>query len=112
MKSLVPNVIGLLMTHLMMTMIKWLNLWKVRLLKEKKNIKEIFCDINRVNPVYIPRNHLVEKVINEVIQNNKTELLTTALNLFRNPFKFDNKYKLLSVPPKPSELVKNTFCGT
>ena len=91
---------------------KWLNLWKVRLLKEKKNIKEIFCDINRVNPVYIPRNHLVEKVINEVIQNNKTELLTTALNLIRNPFKFDNKYKLLSVPPKPSEQVKNTFCGT
>ena len=88
-----------------------MNLWKVRLLKEK-NIKEIFCDINRVNPVYIPRNHLVEKVINEVIQNNKTELLTTALNLIRNPFKFDNKYKLLSSNLNLSEQVKNTFCGT
>ena len=47
---------------------KWFNSWKTRLYKEKKDIQNIFKSMKKINPIYIPRNHIIEKVINELVQ--------------------------------------------
>ena len=65
-----------------------------------------------INPVYIPRNHIVEKIIEEVAVKKENSLLDTFLRMIENPFKYSKDFHELSKPPKPDEIIKNTFCGT
>jgi len=61
--------------------------------------------------VYIPRNHIIEKVINEALGNNYTEfnLLAEALS---NPYKEKKDFQKFSKAPLEKEKVLKTFCGT
>ena len=65
--------------------------------------------MNKINPLYIPRNHLVEDVINAAVNNNDFSKLKELLKVVRKPFAkgdFDKKY---SLPPLPEEIISNTF---
>ena len=69
--------------------------------------------MNAVNPLFIPRNHLVEKAINETVEKNNLSMLDDLLEVLKNPFTEKKKINLnFSRPPDNSEDIKNTFCGT
>ena len=64
-----------------------------------------------VNPVYIPRNHIIEKIINEALQNNYKSFRAFN-NCLSNPFEEKKEYIEYSNAPLENEKVLETFCGT
>ena len=63
------------------------------------------------NPLFIPRNHLVEKAINEAVEKSDFSMVNDLVEVLKKPFESNKKFNL-SDPPKPNEDIKNTFCGT
>ena len=63
------------------------------------------------NPILIPRNHRVEQAIQGAYAGDYTQFnrLTEALE---KPFEVQEKYADLETPPRPDEIVHETFCGT
>ena len=80
-------------------------------MKSKKK-KQIANQMDQVNPIYIPRNHLVEDAIDSAVENNDFKKMKMLLRVIKEPFSEKKKYSIFSSPPKPNEIVKNTFCGT
>lgn len=62
------------------------------------------------NPMFIPRNHLVQHAIDAAVTGDLTpfhDLWDAAKTPFAQP---DNAF--LTTPPKPEQVVTQTFCGT
>lgn len=63
------------------------------------------------NPLYIPRNHILEKII-QAANENDFSLIDQFLKLMRNPFaQYPNTDYFLK-PPTDEEKINHTFCGT
>ena len=61
-------------------------------------------------PKIIPRNHIIDQIINEVYSNNYDQLYEFE-KILKNPYeKIENKKYIK--PPLESEKVFETFCGT
>ena len=95
----------------------WIKDWK-SILKhhnfEKNKTLEI---LSSSNPFIIPRNHQVEKSLLESVQNYKigvTEFKSfkRLVKALLEPFKENPNNRDLSLPPKESEKIHETFCGT
>ena len=90
----------------------WTHEWNKRLEKEDTSFDIISKEMNKYNPLYIPRNHLVEKVISEAVEKNNFQALNHFLDLITNPFSKKNDDNFYTDTPKPDERVYQTFCGT
>ena len=90
----------------------WLVRWQKRLQEESRTLAEIAKDMRGVNPVFIPRNHLVERAINFAVEENDFSVMQTLQDLTTNPFTDNLLYAEFSEPPQPNERVFQTFCGT
>ena len=64
----------------------WLKNWKLRLQKEKESKKIILKKMNNFNPIFIPRNHLVEEAIDNLVENNDLSLFNNLLDILKEPF--------------------------
>ncbi len=65
------------------------------------------------NPVYILRNHLVEKALKEITQESKVELFNALLERVQNPYSNDTLDNAFIQPPLPEfDSGYKTFCGT
>ncbi|MAZ06996.1 MAG: hypothetical protein CMM99_00810 [Rickettsiales bacterium] len=69
-------------------------------------------EMMQTNPIYIARNHLVEKAINSILEDDDFSVMRKMLSLLKKPFKEIESEKEFSLPPNPQEIVTNTFCGT
>jgi uncharacterized protein YdiU (UPF0061 family) len=70
-----------------------------------------------VNPVVIPRNHLVESLLSETGQweanPEKKQRFQEALNIWSNPYFFDANLIFWMTPPTQEDNIGHqTFCGT
>jgi len=90
----------------------WLNAWKTLLNKETNKTDEIYNSMNSVNPLYIPRNHLVERAIKLAIEDNDFSYMLELSEVLENPFIKQDVDADFSLPPKEDEKVHQTFCGT
>ena len=87
--------------------------WKKRIKKNKVE-KIIYLKLMKEsNPLIIPRNHLVEEVLNEACNNNDFDKFNKFLNLLKNPYVNNKNIKHYQQPPT-LDYVNNykTFCGT
>ncbi len=82
---------------------QFLKLWKQR----SPNIS----DLDNINPLYIPRNHLIQKAIEDSYKGND-ESFFKLFELFKNPYSTQNVPARFCAPPKEHEVVTETFCGT
>ena len=90
----------------------WLKEWK-ELIKDQNLAKEeIALSMESSNPVFIPRNHLVERAIEAAVENNDFSEMKTLLTILSKPYEEQSKYGEYMKPPKPLEVVHQTFCGT
>lgn len=89
----------------------WYNDWIQRLEKETSSKEKISKKMKNKNPLFIPRNHLVEKAISEAVEKCDFSMTNDLVKVLKKPFEF-NKNLNLSDPPKPNQDIKNTFCGT
>lgn len=82
---------------------KFLPRWKARV--------SSVSHLHEINPIYIPRNHLVQKAI-DLAYKGDMEFTKKFLEVLSNPFLEQAESAEFSLPPKPIERVERTFCGT
>jgi uncharacterized protein YdiU (UPF0061 family) len=90
----------------------WLDAWRSRLALERVSDTEIRQRLHGVNPLYIPRNHLVEAAINSAVDREDFTPVETLMEVLLQPFQAQTGRTRYSLPPEPHEVVHETFCGT
>jgi serine/tyrosine/threonine adenylyltransferase len=64
------------------------------------------------NPVFIPRNHLVEEALDEAVSGNLS-LFEEMLSLLAKPYDYKANYAQYLAPPAADfDQDYQTFCGT
>jgi serine/tyrosine/threonine adenylyltransferase len=81
----------------------WAETWQVRLADEPRPAKERAVALRAANPSVIPRNHLVEEAIRAAEDNGDLAPFEALLSALANPYR---------QPPRPDQVVRQTFCGT
>ena len=91
---------------------RWAVQWRQRLQQESRNNIERQQAMHQVNPLYIPRNHLVEAVIRAAEDNHDYAPFHELLTVLQQPFTQQDNREDYALPPKPGQEVLRTFCGT
>jgi uncharacterized protein YdiU (UPF0061 family) len=87
----------------------WYKKWHLRI--TDTDITKVVKVMSRVNPAVVPRNQLIEKVIEQFTEEGDSILLKQWLKVLKNPY----NYEQLSgefVEPLFSGANYSTFCGT
>ena len=88
----------------------WKERWKQRL-KKNQNKPEISNQLMRkTNPLVIPRNHIIEGVLDEA-NENKLVSLKKLLKVLDKPYLEQENINNYQLPSNSSEKYQ-TFCGT
>lgn len=90
----------------------WEKAWRLRLKRESVSNASRKEMMRQANPIYIPRNHLIEKTIQAAIHDEDYSLMHTLGEVLSKPYTEQEKYVSFSLPPKDNERVYQTFCGT
>ena len=90
---------------------EWLSNWKVTVKELNLDSEKMVKKMDSINPIYIPRNHNVDKAIKAAYEEN-LDPMNELLEVLKNPFKENKKYSHLAIPPKEEEKILQTFCGT
>ena len=84
----------------------WLKAWRSRL-------KPGAADAMRaVNPAFIPRNHMVEGALTAATAFSDFAPFERLLEVITRPFEDQPGRELYALPPRPEQVVHQTFCGT
>ena len=89
----------------------WHSRWQKRLEKEEQDRESSNAQMRSVNPSVIPRNHKVEEALQEG-EEGEFKPFQHLINAMREPYKDGEHLLPYQAPPKPSEKVLQTFCGT
>ena len=90
---------------------KWHMLWKARLTRNAKSLKDSFCLMRDSNPVIIPNNYYVEDVL-VAGEGGDLKPFLALLEALKNPFEetvSNEAYRNPAIQPNPNY---QTFCGT
>lgn len=90
----------------------WLERWRARIDQDALPKAERQARMYRANPVFIPRNHLVEAAIAAATDNSDLGVFQQLMEVLDKPYDYRTEYAPFAVPPKPEEIVQQTFCGT
>ncbi len=89
---------------------KWLAEWRGEL--KNSEPASVLGRMKRANPVYIPRNHLVEEAIRAGEDNQDYSAMEKLLQAVLDPFARREGQERYALPPRPGEEITQTFCGT
>jgi len=90
----------------------WAERWRERLSIEKVSEVQRLINMQAVNPVYIPRNHLVEAAIRAAEDNGDFSEFHALHKVLQQPYTEQAGAEKYTQPPQPEEVVEVTFCGT
>ena len=90
----------------------WLSRWRERLAKENSSDAQRQNRMRRVNPVFIPRNHLVERVIRSAEDDDNMTPFNELVDVLIRPYDDQSNYEKFTEQPIPEEVVTDTFWGT
>jgi len=90
----------------------WLQQWQARFDQDARDYAIRVKDMLTVNPVFIPRNHLVEEAIVAAESNLDFAPFHALVEVVTQPFDFDTTLTHYAKPPLPGQEVRQTFCGT
>jgi uncharacterized protein YdiU (UPF0061 family) len=91
---------------------EWETQWRRRLAAEPTDPHARAASMRRVNPAYIPRNHLVEEVIQAATLRDDFHPFEDLLAVVTRPYEERPGQQKYSIPARPDECVLQTFCGT
>ena len=91
---------------------EWVAKWHSRVTSEGRDPHAVASEMDRVNPVYIPRNHQVERVLAAATADD-LEPFEDMLEVVTQPFEVRTKWAAFA-EPAPVEFARShqTFCGT
>jgi uncharacterized protein YdiU (UPF0061 family) len=91
---------------------EWLARWRARLGDEDEDSRIRAAGMRAINPLYIPRNHIVEEALAAAVSANDFSPFETLLAVLSNPFYERAEYAHYAIPPTSDQIVAQTFCGT
>jgi uncharacterized protein YdiU (UPF0061 family) len=86
-------------------------LWNNRLTDSSTTFEQAKEIMEKVNPIFIPRNHQVERAIQGALKGDLT-VFNQMIEVSKNPFQEQAEFTEFKVPPKENERIAATFCGT
>lgn len=89
----------------------WALAWRARLASEATTPEARAAAMSRANPVYLPRNHLVEAVI-AAAQRDDLGPFRRLHGVLARPYDVQAGAEDLATPPGPEQWGYRTFCGT
>ena len=89
----------------------WLERWQKRLLLDAQTSIQRQARMYAKNPVFIPRNHLIEEAI-QAAEDGNLNPFHQLVDIFTHPFEYKVELKKYALAPRPEQVVKETFCGT
>jgi uncharacterized protein YdiU (UPF0061 family) len=90
----------------------WAARWRQRLAAEPISSQTRASAMRKANPAFIPRNHLVEAVIQAAVLRQDFKPFEALLDAVSQPFDDRPELESYSRPARPEECVTQTFCGT
>jgi uncharacterized protein YdiU (UPF0061 family) len=90
----------------------WAAEWRLRLNEEPVSAEERAAAMRTVSPAFIPRNHLVEAVINAATERQDFQPFEELLDAGSRPYEDRPGLERFATPARPDERVLQTFCGT
>jgi serine/tyrosine/threonine adenylyltransferase len=91
----------------------WAARWRRRLADDADEIGERRALAMRaVNPAFIPRNHLVEEALSAAVNDDDLSVFENLLTVLSHPYDDQPAAKPYAEPPRPDQVVHQTFCGT
>lgn len=90
----------------------WAARWRERLVAESASQEERNAAMQRVNPIYIPRNHLVQEIIDTAVLREDFAPFEQLLDVLANPFEERAGLERFAMSALPEQRVTQTFCGT
>ena len=90
----------------------WHLRWQQRLGSDRDEQARARQRMQTVNPVVIPRNHLVEAFIDKAVKNNDYSEFREMLGVVTSPFDATHLGSRYAEPPSVEQTVTATFCGT
>ena len=89
----------------------WGTRWRARL-EQEVSVPDRAAQMRRVNPAVIPRNHRIEEVIEAAVRHGDYSPMQRLQRVLARPYQEPEGMEEFALPPKPSERVRATFCGT
>ena len=89
----------------------WLEEWKAAINAENNDINTLVGNLDQINPVYVPRNHQIQDVIDQAYNNDFSKMLE-MVEVIKNPFNDKEEYFSYKEAPIDDQKVQRTFCGT
>jgi protein adenylyltransferase len=97
----------------------WRHDWRAALRERNSDFSKVQQEMYAANPVYIPRNHLVEHASEAATREGDfqpfhalVDLLSPSVDQGNSPYVFDAARVDFARPPRPEQEVAATFCGT
>ncbi|WP_198377160.1 protein adenylyltransferase SelO [Neoroseomonas rubea] len=90
----------------------WAEGWRARLAQDGLAPEARAAAMRRENPLYIPRNHLVEEAIAAAVDGEDFSRFETLVEVLARPFDAQPGRERHALPARPEERVTRTFCGT
>ncbi len=91
---------------------EWTSRWTQRLRNEGRDRSEVAIAMDAVNPVYVPRNHLVEEALAAASDNGDLEPLHRLMAAVTNPFGRRDGFERYAEPDLAATAGYQTYCGT
>jgi serine/tyrosine/threonine adenylyltransferase len=90
----------------------WAVRWRQRIGDEPEGPAARQTAMRAVNPVFIPRNHRVEAVIEAAVNRDDFAPFEELLTVLAKPYEDQPAFSAYADPPEPHQRVLRTFCGT
>jgi uncharacterized protein YdiU (UPF0061 family) len=90
----------------------WMMIWKERISQEGITEEKIATSMDKVNPLYIPRNYKVEEALKAAVFENNMKPFNKLYDVLQNPYQEINGLESFSDPSPESKIPYKTFCGT
>jgi uncharacterized protein YdiU (UPF0061 family) len=90
----------------------WAAQWRARLMQGEDRPEAVNAAMRKVNPAFIPRNHVVEGALTAAVEREDFAPFEALLAVLSRPFEDDPALLGYATPPRDEERVLQTFCGT
>src|SRR5713226_4844827 len=91
---------------------EWAARWRQRISDEPQDPVARQAAMRTVNPAFIPRNHLIEAVIDAAVNRDDFAPFEELLVVLSKPYQDQPTLAGYAQPPEPHQRVLQTFCGT
>jgi len=90
----------------------WHNKWLYLLNKENIKFENARNLMSQYNPLVIPRNHHIEKILDLVEADTSSDWVNTFLTVIQSPYTITKNTHLFQDPSTDGDMNYQTFCGT